>query len=162
MYTVVIRSEKKQYTKNKDPVETYVTELDETELAEIRNGAVSRLDRDDELHKRHLLRAHQIHFRQIVDVVHFPSTGTTKLRSNHSPLPIRSKRFDRDHATVKFLQISFSWRRVAIHLVRVKEELYGSVVCRNCHGRRNPVAFFRFCEEKCTLEEGKITNYCSR
>lgn len=51
---------------------TYVTKLEEAEFAEVRDGAVSGFDGNDELHKGHLLGAHQIHVRQLVyELLHF-------------------------------------------------------------------------------------------
>ena len=62
--------------------ETYVTELEEAEFAEIGNRAVGGLDGDDELDKGHLLGAHQIHGGQLVEeLVHFSDqTGKKVLR----------------------------------------------------------------------------------
>ena len=65
--------------KNRDgsKKETYVSELQEPKFAEIRDGTVSRFDRNDELDESHLLRSHQIHGRQVVDeVVHFRGNQT--------------------------------------------------------------------------------------
>lgn len=61
--------------------QTYVSELEEAEFAEIGNGAVSRLDGDDELDEGHLLGAHQIHRGQVVqELLHFLSENFPVLR----------------------------------------------------------------------------------
>lgn len=45
---------------------TYITELEEAEFAEVRDGSVRGLGGDDELDKGHLLGAHQIHGGQVL------------------------------------------------------------------------------------------------
>ena len=52
----------------------YVSELEKAEFAKVGDGSVSGLGGDYELNEGHLLRTHQIHGRQIVDVLHFAST----------------------------------------------------------------------------------------
>ena len=49
---------------------SYVSELDEAELAEVRDGPVRGLDGEDELHEAHLLRSHVIHRRQPIEDLH--------------------------------------------------------------------------------------------
>lgn len=45
---------------------TYITELEEAEFAEVRDGSVRGLGGNDELDKGHLLGAHQIHGGQVL------------------------------------------------------------------------------------------------
>ncbi|KAG9453328.1 hypothetical protein H6P81_006232 [Aristolochia fimbriata] len=59
----------------------YVLELDDSKFAEVSNGPVSGLRGNDKLNEAHLLRAHKIHLRQVLERPHFPSTGRD-LRAN--------------------------------------------------------------------------------
>lgn len=48
----------------------HIFELEKTELAEVRNGAVGGLDGDYDLHEAHVLGSKVIHRRQIVEQLH--------------------------------------------------------------------------------------------
>ena len=60
---------------------SYISELDEAELAEVRDGLLRGLDGDDELHEAHLLPSHMIHRRQPIEDLH-PSSHRLEARGD--------------------------------------------------------------------------------
>lgn len=76
--------------------QTYIMELKETEFPEVGDGAVSRLDGNNQLDIRHLLGAHQIHGRQVIyEILHFLVNRNGEGEQPHSMEIILDQQFPR-------------------------------------------------------------------